>query len=216
MHKLLLFTIFLLVACGGGGSSSVPNLAPTVEINADSICAATGIPTTCAQMLPTDWIVDDRAIQGLTLHALFVGYKEVWVGGPVGKNGIQLGFDKTLHPSSYVVVQLGINDAYNGYPVEQFEVELRSILLHIKSLGKIPVVTGILPFRASPTGFDSATITRSVELNTIVHGVAAELGVLDAHWDKVPFNPDTDTVDGVHRTEAVVQKLVIRLQETIN
>lgn len=214
--KLLVMAVcVILYACGGGGSSA-PKSPPSVELNADSICDAKGIPTTCAKMLPANWVVDDRAVAGLTLHSLSVGYSAVWVGGPLGKNGPQVAFDKTPHPSTYVVVQQGINDAYEARDPLVFEAELRAILLHIKALGKIPVVTGVLPFRASPTGFDSATITRAVEFNSIVHRVALELGVLDAHWDKVPFNPDTDTVDDIHRTEAAVRALVIRLQETIN
>lgn len=207
----------LLQACGGGAAT--PQIV-TVEINADSICSATGIPTTCARMLPSDWVVDDRAIGGLTLHSLYAGYAEVWAGGPLGKNGVQQAFDKIAHPSQFVVVELGANDAYSNYPVDRYEAELRSILLHILATGKTPVVTGIVPFRAAsadhPAGFDAATVARSLVLNAIVHRVAAELGVLDAHWDAAPFDPDTDTVDGMHRTEPALRKLVQRLQETIH
>lgn len=201
----------LLQACGGG--AAIPQVT-TVEINADSICSATGIPTTCAQMLPADWVVDDRAIAGLTLHKLYTGYAAVWAGGPLGKNGVQQAFDKTAHPSQFVVVAMGGNDAYEGRDPAVFEAELRAILTHIRAIGKVPVVTGIVPFAVG--GFDAATITRAVLLNAITHRVAVEFGALDAHWDTAPFNPATDTVDTIHRTEPALRKLVQRLVTTIN
>ncbi len=197
-------------ACGGASNPLV-----TVEINADSICAAVGIKNTCAQMLPAKWVIDDRAIAGLTLHSLAVGYSEVWTGGPPGKNGVQLAFDKVSHPSQFIVVEQGGNDAYGNYPVDRYETELRKILTHIIAIGGIPVVTGIVPFKAGPPGFDIDTVNRAIVLNEIVHRVAAELGVRDAHWDTAPFNPATDTIDGIHRTEAALRELVLRLQKAI-
>ncbi len=215
---ITLLLVALLQACGGGGGSSgstVPQpVFATVEINSDSICAAVGIPTTCAQMMPAGWIVDDRAIAGLTLHSLAIGYTEVWAGGPLGKNGPQQAFNKVYHPSQFVVVELGANDAYSDYPADRYESELRAILLNIKATGKTPVVTGIVPFRAASAdhpGFDAATVARALVLNSIVHRVAIELGALDAHWDAMPFNPDTDTVEGIHRTEPALRKLVQQL-----
>ena len=201
----------LLQACGGSPASPVV----TVEINTDSICSGVGIQTTCAQMLPSDWVVDDRAISGLTLHSLYTGYSVVWVGGPLGKNGIQKPFDQTAHPSQYVVVEQGGNDAYGNYPAERYELELRAILLHIISIGKTPVVTGIVPFKAGTPGFDSEKVARCLVLNSIVHRVASELGVPDVRWDLVPFDPATDTVDGIHRTEPALRKLVGKLVTTI-
>lgn len=218
MRALSVLLCVLLQACGGGGGGGgggTPATPVTVEINADSICAAVGVKATCAQMLPADWVVDDRAIGGLTLHALAVGYSEVWVGGPLGKNGVQKPFTQTAHPSQFVVVELGANDAYGDYPVARYEAELRAIVLHIIANGKTPVVTGILPFRAGQPGFDAATVARTLVLNAIMHRVAAELGALDANWDAEPFNPDTDTVDGMHRTEPVLRKLTEKLSLTI-
>lgn len=207
----------LLQACGGGGAAAPA--AVTVEINADSICSATGIPTTCAQMLNADWAVDDRAIAGLTLHALAIGYTEVWAGGPLGKNGPQPPFVNAPHQSQFVVVALGGNDAYSDYPADRFEAELRAMLLQILATGKKPAVTGIVPFQAASAGhpgFDAATVERALVLNAITHRVAADLGVRDAHWDTAPFDPAMDTVDGIHRTEPalrrLVQKLILQLQ----
>jgi hypothetical protein len=201
----------ILLSCGGGSSSlSTP---VTVEINSDSICSATGIKVNCAQMLPSNWVIDDRAIAGLTLHSLFAGYSEVWVGGPLGKNGVQAPFDQINHSSQFVVLEFGANDAYDDYPADRFESELRAMLLYIKDSGKTPVVTGIVPFRpASPDhpGFDAATVSRSLVLNAITHRVATEMSVLDAHWDIAPFDADADTVDGMHRTEPALRMLVIQ------
>lgn len=203
----------LLPACGGGGTA-LPQVI-TVEINADSICSATGIKTTCAQMLPADWVVDDRAIAGLTLHSLYTGYAEVWAGSPPGKNGPQPPFVLAPHRSAFVVVAMGGNDAYEARDPATFEAELRAILLHIVAIGKTPIVTGIVPFRAGPPGFDTATVARALVLNAITHRVAAELGVIDAHWDTVPFDPNADTVDGMHRTEPSLRRLVQRLISTM-
>ena len=213
--KLLctIVTLCALSACGGGGSSVAGPV--TVEVNSNSICSATGIPTTCAKMFPADWVVDDRAITGLSLHSLANGYSNVWVGGPIGKNGVQQAFNNTPHTSQFIVVELGGNDAYEARDPVVFEADLRVILLHIRAIGKVPVVTGIVPFKAGPPGFDAATVARAIELNAIVHRVAIELSVTDAHWDAAPFDSSTDTVDGIHRTETALRKLVARLVDTI-
>ena len=210
MKWLPLFVLLVLcvamVSCGGGTPATI-----TVEINGDSICSGTGTKTTCAQLLPADWVVDDRAVAGLTLHSLYTGYAEVWAGGPLGPRGVQQRFAQTDHPSQFVVISMGANDAYESRDPSAFEAELRAILLHIQSLGKTPVVTGIVHFSPGPV-FDAGTVERAQALNAITHRVAAEMGVLDAHWDTVN---STDTVDGIHRTEPTLRILVARLVETI-
>ncbi len=205
----------ILQACGGGEASSS---VVTVEINADSIYSATGIKVTCAQMLPAGWVVEDRSVAGLTLHSLYTGYSEVWAVGPLGKNGVQSAFAEAKHTSHFVVVELGGNDTYNGYPSDRYESELRAILGNIQASGKTAVVTGTVPLRPATVGMpglDAATVARTVVLNAIVHRLAAEFGARDAHWDTVPFDPANDTLDGIHRTEPALRLLVQRLQWAI-
>lgn len=222
MRILVSFLLSLvLTSCGGGsGGRSIPS----IEVNADSICAAVGVPQTCAQMIVSahpDWVVDDRAIGGLTLSDLFNGYTAVWPGGPDGKNGPQPPFSKAAHPSRYVVVELGGDDAYAGFSSDQYRNELRSVVVSILAGGGVPVLTGIVPLKASGTDyfpgglFDQSVVDRAVALNAIQHQVASETGALDAHWDMVPFDPSTDTVDGIHRTEPALRRLVQRLVDTI-
>lgn len=195
------------VACGGGGGGSTPAPACTVEINADSICSATGIPATCAQVLAEirpGWVVDDRAIAGLTL------------------NRLSDGFVSDAHPSHVVVIALGGNDAYEVRAPDVFAAQLAAIVGAIQGQGKAAVLTGIPPFKAGSPDyfpddpFDQAVVDRAAAMNAAAHKVAQATGAIDARWDLVPFDPATDTIDGIHRTAAAHRLLVTRLAEAID
>ena len=228
--KIYLFLFLILASCGGGSSYNTPNVICSVEINADSICSATGISETCAQMItdvhPT-WVITDRAVGGLALFSLVDGYSTACADCGLAKFGTQLPFSQIIHTSKIVSIELGGDDAfdyaYNGNGnATLYESELRGVISNIQAQGKIALLTGILPFEASSSTyypgdpFDQATVNLAAQFNIIQHKVATDTGSLDAHWDSVPFNPLTDTIDGIHRTAPAMRLLVNQLINTIS
>lgn len=194
----------LLISCGS------PIEPCSVEINADSLFSGYLVPKTGAMYLSDirpDWILDDRAVGGHSLAALAYGNKYPIIGTPP--------FDVVTHPSSIILIELGGNDAYIGYTAEQFEYNLRWAVSTIRANGKIPVLTGIVPFEPGPV-FTASVVAKDVSFNSIIHKVAKELNIVDAYIDTVDFNPKVDTIDQIHRTEPALIKIIDRIALTID
>ena len=188
----LLPLIFLLASCGGGGTS----VTCTVEINADSVMSASTHPEPAAatlQRMRPAWVIDDRAVTGLSLDDLMTGFKQ------------------TPHPSQIVVIELGGNDAYEGRAPSLFKAQLTSAVQHLQAHGKTPVLTGIVQVETWGL-FDQATSDRIRVLDGITREVATELSVPHAGWGAVP----AQTTDGIHPTKDRLAVLLDRLVLTID
>jgi hypothetical protein len=224
LFKSLLLTFTLaLVDCGGGSSTPVPVLPNcSIEINADSILSARGIPKTGAQYLQElnpNWIIDDRAVGGNTLRNIIDGCKTVWVDGNECPIWMTVPFNQSTHISNFVVIELGANDGLDlNLTVAQFETMMRGIISDIRTLGKIPIITQIVPMVPLPYDlyFTEPVIAKLQEFNVMLTALSKELNVINARFDTVPFNPETDLLsDGIHRTESYTKLLVARLSDTI-
>lgn len=217
MHLALaaisIFVAECLTACGGGAPVAEKPVC-TVEIDGDSIMSQGIHPMAGAQRLATvhpDWQVDDRAVRGLHLKSLVDGYAEAFPGAGAPPMGPQPPFEQVAHPSRYIVIELGGNDAYSNLPVEQFEAQLVALVGYVWSVGKVPVFTGIPQMEAWGV-FDAATLARIDHLNVITHNVAERLAVAHAGWDSWPAK----TTDGIHPTTDQLWFLVDRLALVLN
>lgn len=186
MRLITMIMVSLLTACGG----SAPPLC-TVEINADSIMS-TGAAATLKTMRP-HWVIDDRAVTGLTLDDLMTSFKQ------------------THHPSQIVVIELGGNDAYEGRASGVFKAQLVDAVQHLQAHGKTPVLTGIVQVETWGL-FDQATSDRIRVLDNITRDVASQMQILHASWGDVP----AQTTDGIHPTKERLAVLLGLLATTID
>ena len=202
----------LLAACGGGGTPAVCS----VEINADSILSGEGLqerPAATLQRMRPAWQIDDRAVGGLFMAALWAGYTEPYRGAPasVYPRGPQRPFKDVARTSHVVVVEVGGNDALALPTPADFERDLRAIVTTIQAEGRVPVLTGIVQIEPDAGSlFGPAEHAHSVVLNTITHRVADDLGVAHAGIDLDPIRQE-DTFDGIHRRPPAVATLLQRI-----
>jgi lysophospholipase L1-like esterase len=214
-QTLLCLALLGMVSCGGGSSPE----PLTVEINGDSVMAGAGLPNSLPVMLQqmrTDLVVTDKAVIGLSMDSLYKGYTVAYVGAPVPKAGPQPRYGMVKRTASVIVIEVAGIDAYADLPIDVFEAQLRDVLRIIRSEGHVPIVTGIPRMENVGGTFDDAIIARIVAFDKVVHRVAAEEGVTDAHWETVEYNGPSDTLDGIHRTQVAAERLVRRLAETID
>lgn len=195
--------LVLISGCGGGSSSNI-----SIEIQSDSICAATKIPRTCADSLK----LLDSSIQ-VENHAL---------GGMTMKRLAESNFYQINHQSKYIVLTLGGNDALDNYSEDEYRNEVIKFVNFVRSVGSIPILTGAPIIKAygpdyfpQTQFFDQSAVDRLTQFNLIIRKICIDMNVPDAHWDTVEFNPLTDTVDGIHRTQEANDRLVLRLYQTI-
>ena len=217
----------ILVGCGGGGSSSADvsvNVTPaaqpvncTIELNADSLLAGIVIDPFAISIMKKrkDFIVTDKAVIGLSLRSLANGYVAAYPGALTPVFGAQMPFDRVARNSHVVVIELGANDAYGNYPAEEYYQQIESMIKVLKSEGRVPVLTGIVPFSLGGA-YDQATIDRSIILNGMAQTLAVKYNVLNANLSTVPYKGITDTVDGLHRKQPAADLLVDRLIETLD
>ena len=230
LRSAWLLATIALFACGGGGDTGASPGGPSnmaapqsarasIEINADSICAATGVPETCAKLLSTshpEWTLDDRAIRGLSFDSIYSGYDQVWVGGPMGMNGIQPAFASAAHPSKLVVIALGFNDAYSGLDPTAYEAHLLSTVQWLKTQGKVVVLTGIPPvwnLVANTANLKASVLAAAKTNNDAARRVASITGSAFAGWDALP-RYETLT-DGLHPTAPQLEYLTLLLAQAI-
>ncbi len=213
-HSLLLAAA-MLAGCGGGADS--PPVC-SVEINADSILSGEGLPerpaVTLQRMRPA-WVIDDRAVGGLFLSALWSGYAEPYRDAPqsVYPRGPQLPFARVARSSNVVVIEVGGNDALALPPLAEFERDLRAIVRTVQAEGRVPVLTGIV--QIAPGGFfGPAEHAHSLQLNAITRKVTNDLGLVHAGIDLDPVRYE-DTFDGIHRRPSAIPKLLERLTSAV-
>lgn len=215
-YLTVLITLALVLSLGSCGGSTERSFK--VELNGDSIVSGLGLevkPSLYLKELLPDWTIEDKAQVGLTLDSLVKGYSTPWVNGPTPDLGVQLPFSEIERTSDIVVISLGGNDAYGALPKDLFESNLRSVIKDIRDEGRIPVLTGIVQLTPSASGFDSETVKRAIELNTITKKISKELNVLNAEWDTVEYIGLVDTLDGIHRTQSANNLLIERLALTL-
>jgi len=219
-HKVVkyvaLFLLALLLSCGGTGYK------PSVELNGDSIMHGQGLevkPSVYLQELLPDFIIEDKSQVGLTLDSLVKGYSTPWLNGPVPRLGVQPEFNSIKRTADIVVISLGGNDAYSSLSPDVFRTELIEVIQRIKDEGRTPVLTGIVQLTPSASGFDSLTVHRAIELNSIINEVAKDTNVVSANWDTAEYNGLQDTLDGIHRTQEasdiLMQQLALTLKQVI-
>jgi hypothetical protein len=218
--KGALVALFLCLTACGGGDPEPPPVAGTVELNGDSVMYGLGLQESPAMGLLRErpsWTVEDRSASGLSLRDLMEGYPEPFKDAPISAypRGPQGPFTAIQHTASVVVIEQGGIDALEETSPEAFEQNLRTAVAHIKGLGATPVLTGIVPLEPGAF-FTAPRVALTVELNAITHKVARDLGVTHAGWDTVEFNPATDTLDGIHRTQPASKRLVSRLAAVID
>lgn len=218
--KGALVALFLcLSACGGGGEPTAPP-ACTVELNGDSVMYGLGLAESPAMGLLRErphWSIEDRSASGVSLRDLMDGYSEPFKDAPASAypRGPQGPFTAIPHTASVVVIEQGGIDALEETTPAEFEQRLRTAVTHLRSIGSVPVLTGIVPLKPGAI-FTEPRVALAVEMNAVTHKVAQEMGVTHAGWDTVEFNPETDTLDSIHRTQPASNRLVSRLAAVLD
>jgi hypothetical protein len=172
-----------------------------VELNGDSILYGFGYTSTGRlSPPPADWLrafgypVDDRTGNGLSTHNLV--------------NPAHMNFFGASHGSQIVVIQTGINDHREEYladwpprlTVEGVKQDYRNMVDHVRGLGKIPVIAGIIQLQGPPASnlLGAAAYNKIAEVRTAVRDVALEK---HAHYASFDMNPMAWT-DNVHLDQA--------------
>lgn len=207
----------ILVSCGGGGSTS-PQLACTVEINGDSGMDAPGIitPPNILKVMRPKWQVDDRSVQGLSLYALITGYAARYiVHTDTWQGGAQLPYASNTHTANVVVIENGGIDALEERDLVVYEQQLRELVDIVRNRGAIPVFTGIVVI---PIGdvFTAPRVAHRDKINDIMHKVSEEMNVPFAGWDTAEFAGMSETIDQIHRTQTASDRLVVKLAATLD
>lgn len=186
LEAILLMAIStLLVSCGGGGSAQ--NTEPcTVELNGDSIIATNQVASFSGyiKFMRPSFAITDKAVGGMQLNQM-----------------------QRVFTSHVVLVELGGNDA-ETLTDEQFKSLFTSVINQIKTEGRVPVVTGVVPLTYEPGSiFSQAKFDAAQRFDQFIHVYASENKVLDANWRAtVSYNREIDTTDGIHLTKAASEK----------
>lgn len=202
----------LLQACGGGGSADPLPLC-SVEINADSVMSDVASPETASAVMQRarpSWTFDDRAVTGLTMHSLVLGYAQAYPTAPVF-DPAKPPFTQSSHQSQVVVIELGGNDAYESRNPAVFETELTTTITHLKASHKVPILTGIVQVETWGA-FDADVGQRIAVLDSITRKVAEKYGIRHAGWHDLP----PKTVDGIHPNSERLAVLLNMLVTTID
>lgn len=208
---VLLLSLIFLQGCGGGGSAATPLPNCTIEIDGDSVLADIGYGQTAAAYLVSQrshWIIDDRAVAGLTLEKAATGYSEVYPGATW--HPIQPPFVAAPHPSRVVVIELGGNDARSPQTPEEFGDRLSNMIKHLQATHKVTVLTGIVEVETWGA-FTAADKAMVAVLNTVTENLAQKLGVPHVGWHNEPAS----TMDGIHPTPEKRKVLLDKLVATI-
>ena len=104
------------------------------------------------------------------------------------------------HPIDIFILELGINDAFNGIPVEQTSANLRSIIDQVKARNPSAsiVIVGIqFPIAASDSEYAAAFVKMFGELATKNHAV-----LVPNLLEGVVGDPKLNLLDGIHPNAA--------------
>jgi len=143
-------------------------------------------PAAALKRLRPRWSITDNSLNGASAYL----------------NGAQ--FIQSQLPERVQVIEYGMNDATLGAP---YEPNLRAMIERAKSLGRLPIVTGLSHLATDTAARDA--------YNDKAKALAGEYGIAFADWDTVAFDPG-DTMDGTHPNQAYSVRLVARLAETLD
>lgn len=211
--SLTVVAAFALTACSSNESvaqeryqaGSAANC--TVELNGDSVLFGfvDNGTTWRHSTTPAKWLrnsaftVTDRTAGGLSTYNLVRGYlkpfPEAWP--ELYPAGAQPAFWNTSHDSKIIVIQTGINDMKpEFYDYNRVLNDYRWLVDHIRSMGKIPVLTGVTQVSAATVGAQQFLNLHYVR--QAMNQVVQEKQVHYANFD----NTYVEFTDGIHLTQA--------------
>lgn len=212
MKILATSCLIFLTSCGGGSNHSC-----SVELNSDSIFVTSGStisPVAILQQLNPSIVIDNRAVGGLTTRDLISGYTTTYAGGPIPPRGAQKAFYLESHPSDIIIIETGGNDGFEGVTVDSYRAYLIEFIRVVRSQGKTPIITGIVPVEPGPV-FNESVVSRIRELNAVGLSVAKEFNVEHSGFGEMSYDPKTDSIDGIHRSEKAIHEVVAILTKSI-
>lgn len=204
----------LLSGCGG----TDPAKPCSVELNGDSIMSGLRIDKFAKTLgtLRPGMVFVDKAVEGLSLKAVYEGYTMPFPGAPIPPFGPQPPFKQVKRTSSVILIELGGNDAYGNIDPVLYTTMLEDMIQIVMTEGRVPVLTGIVDVVPGYT-FDVPTRDRITVLNNIMQATATKYGLVFVDWRQVPFNGLSDTIgDGVHRTQDNATLLAIRTASALD
>jgi hypothetical protein len=211
-----------LAACGGsggGGDSDKPKpLAEcSVTLHGDSMIDAPLIeqPALVLKKMLPKMSVLDLSVQGTSLDSLMKGYPARYVERLQTTQPAQAPFLQQPITTSIVVLEHGGIDALELKDLVNFEAQLRQAINHVRTAGKMPILTGIVPLANAGIFGDEVQAHRK-KINEVIHKVAVELVVPHTGWNEdESFVPSRDTLDGIHRTQVKSDYLTGKLVASI-
>ena len=206
-YLCLSLAVLSISACGGGGHSEESKVI-SVELFGDSILTAPGIltkPSVRLKELNPSWDIYDNGYSGLALTSLVNGLS-------TPEHNIKK-FSEVVLKGCYVVISAGGNDALGLLDAGEFRSNLLSAVSHVEAQKRIPVLTGIVDIPLSEFATQER-LDRRNQFNDITLEVARVKGLEHAGWGE-DKEGNSETIDGIHRTQKTSDRLAFLLSETI-
>lgn len=130
-----------------------------------------------------DWIVLNRGINGQRSDEILARFER----------------DVAQEAPEYVIILAGVNDVYQGVPLESIKNNLFAMYQKAIAAGITPVAATVLPYNTASES-ESKAIR---ELNTWIEGAASRLGIAFCDTNRAvsdPSNPNhlRSSPDGLH------------------
>lgn len=183
----------------------------TVELNGDSVLFGyvTNNTTWRLDTTPAQWLrnhgyqVEDKTAGGLRTHDLVHGYlqpfPDAW--SALYPNGAQPAFWNLPHDSKIIVFQTGINDFKDPFNPSQVYQDYSYMVDHVRSLGKIPVITGVTQVDKNAVGQE--VFDKIEKIRNTIKLVVKNKNVHYASFENVPvawtdgYHLNQDSSNGV-------------------
>lgn len=212
MKFLCLFFTFLATACGGGGGA--PAGLPLSFVAPPTAPAAPAAParSDCTLVLYGDSVFNGFSSKGpldefpaATLKRLRPKYtvESRTLSADSYQRRAPLFANETTS-ARFVVIELGIVDAINGYPLE---ANMRSVIQRSRALGATAVIVGLPPTEQPIPNADAYNATE--------RSIAESEGVPFVNLRDIAIHPG-DTADGVHPVQALSNLMVEKTIATLD
>lgn len=146
------------------------------------------------------WIVMNRGINGQRSDEILSRFQR----------------DVLLEKPDYVIILAGVNDVYQGLPLESIERNLLEMYQHAARAKIVPVAATVLPYNTASKS-ESSKIQK---LNNWIRNTAKSIGIPFCDTNGAvadPSNPDRlrGSPDGLHPDVSGYQNMGVRLTEVI-
>lgn len=202
MIKLSIALALALTACGGGGEPVAPPVECSVDVFGDSLFYGPTLTPSPATSLTTmtGVTINDHSQMGRTLANLI---QEQTHALAVSKSHI-------------VVIELGGNDSFKPTTADEYEQMIHEVRRMFSDRHILFITFVPLDVIEDNIFWTTAVVEAVSSYNTRLLSLADTHSLDLVRWDLVPYAGwQVDTIDGVHRTQAAMDQLLIPLARSI-